>query len=211
MKSNFLSKNYVGQCQYIVILGTAQYDGVPSRILAARCDHGVELAHFLPQAQVISVGGNLPGDRFTEAGVIKDYLLNRNISANRIQAIETGSDTRGSLQAIDGRVPDIRKNRPQVVIVTDPTHRLRTWLLARQLGWKIRISPTPGCPTVFPRPSWWHSIAHEFGGLVVLAVGAIAGHRQAERVREILHRIEGRLRPTRKARHEFLRSQRKKS
>ena len=50
--------------KYVVVLGTAQYDGRPSRILAGRLRHAGELAisRGLP---VITVGGQLPGDRFT--------------------------------------------------------------------------------------------------------------------------------------------------
>ena len=72
--------------KYVIVLGAAQYDGRPSRILAGRVRYAAEhaAAHNLP---IITVGGNLPGDRFTEAGVAKRLLENTTLD---VTALEEG-------------------------------------------------------------------------------------------------------------------------
>lgn len=53
----------------IIVLGAAQYDGRPSRILSARLEEAVDAHALYPQIPIVTVGGKLPGDRFTEAEV----------------------------------------------------------------------------------------------------------------------------------------------
>jgi vancomycin permeability regulator SanA len=51
----------------IIVLGAAQFDGRPSKILAARLDHAIDLYRRGIAPFVVVTGGNQPGDRFTEA------------------------------------------------------------------------------------------------------------------------------------------------
>ena len=61
----------------LLILGTAQYNGVPSRQFAARLDHAAEI--WQPGQRVFTCGGKLPGDAFTEAAVGKRYLIEHGV------------------------------------------------------------------------------------------------------------------------------------
>ena len=61
----------------IIVLGAAQYDGHPSRILSARLEEAVDAHALYPQIPIVTVGGKLPGDRFTEAEVGQSYLSER--------------------------------------------------------------------------------------------------------------------------------------
>src|SRR5436309_6891746 len=65
--------------QAIVVFGTAQYNGVPSPVLAARLDHAVDLYRRKLAPVIVVTGGNQPGDRFTEASASADYLLKRGV------------------------------------------------------------------------------------------------------------------------------------
>lgn len=51
----------------IVVMGAAQYDGRPSPQLAARLDHALDLYERGLAPMVVTTGGKLPTDRFTEA------------------------------------------------------------------------------------------------------------------------------------------------
>ena len=84
--------------KYAIVLGTAQYDGRPSRILVGRLRHAGELA-MAEGLEVITVGGKLPGDRFTEAGVGRTYLR-EHFPHLTVHAVEEGMDTRSSLSAV---------------------------------------------------------------------------------------------------------------
>lgn len=183
-----------------VVLGTAQYDGRPSRQFAARLDHAVLLweegrvEHFYP------VGGNLPGDRFTEAEVGRTYLIDHGVPAERVSAVGRGNDTRGSFCALLDEYPDLGPT----LVVTDPHHSLRAERIARELGIDAYASPTQTSPSRFPRPSWWLTLSHELGGLAVVDASLVVGRDKAEELESTLRRIQSALRPSRKARHQQL-------
>lgn len=186
----------------ITVLGTAQYDGRPSRQLRARLDHARDLAHRFPHAPIYTLGGSLPGDRFTEAGVGADYLTRTGVAGARITAVAEGSDTFGSVRAL------VEKHDPApgiVLLVTDPHHALRAEKISRRAGLTARAAPTPYCPARFPRKAWWLTLSHEIGGMVVHDVGVLAGDRVADKVETVLRGVEGLLRPSRRQRHDHLR------
>lgn len=181
--------------KYVIVLGAAQYDGRPSRILAGRVRYAAEYAtaHNLP---IITVGGNLPGDRFTEAGVARAMLADVPLN---VTALPEGLDTRSSLAAARDKL-----NVTDAVIVTDPLHRLRTFLIARQEGITATVLGTPYYPS--PRFSipWWRYLAHEVGGLIYLGLRTVVGEKRSAGLRTAFYRIERIIRPNQALRHRVI-------
>lgn len=181
--------------KYVIVLGAAQYSGRPSRILSGRVRFAAEYAaaHDLP---IITVGGNLPGDRFTEAGVAKRMLADEPL---HVTALEEGLDTRSELAAARDEL-GVR----EAVIITDPLHRLRTFLIARQEGITATVMGTPYYPS--PRFSipWWRYLAHETGGLAYLGLRTLLGEKRSEGVRAAFYRIERLIRPNQALRHRVI-------
>ena len=73
-----------GPVDAIVVMGAAQYDGRPSPQLAARLDHVVELWPTGVAPLVVVTGGNIPGDRFTEAeasGILDHFIKGGQVTA----------------------------------------------------------------------------------------------------------------------------------
>jgi hypothetical protein len=68
----------------IIVMGAAQYDGRPSPQLAARLDHVVTLWGEGVAPLVVVTGGNIPGDRFTEAEASASYLVERRVPESAI-------------------------------------------------------------------------------------------------------------------------------
>ncbi len=196
MRTTIPPRRYGGKAvKYVIVLGAAQYDGRPSRILAGRvrCAAEYATAHNLP---IITVGGNLPGDRFTEAGVAKQMLSDVPLN---VQALEEGMDTRSSLAAAREKL-----GVTEAVIITDPLHRLRTFLIARQEGIKATVLGTPYYPS--PRFSipWWRYLAHETGGLIYLALRTAVGEERSAGLRRAFYRIERIIRPNQALRHRVI-------
>lgn len=185
------------EVQAIIVLGAAQYDGRPSRILQARLEEARRIAVAIPGVPIVTVGGKLPGDRFTEAEVGAKYLSGH----TAVMPVPEGNDTVESLRAIRRR-----HGFERVIIVTDPLHRLRAWLIARDEGFVARVVGAAGYPTPTFAPPWWRYLAHELGGLVVFGARKVLGEELAEHLRSGLHRIEALIRPTRRARHEEIRN-----
>lgn len=187
----------------IVVLGTVQYDGRPSRHFAARLRHAAELWHEHGTQRVYTLGGRLPGDRFTEAEVGRCQLIEAGVDAALITASATGNDTDSSFAALD---PD---QLGRTLVVTDPTHSYRAVRIARRRGVDAHPSPTPHTPGRVASRRFLRAVLHECGGIVVADVSTLVGAHAADRVEDVLRSLQARFRPSRRARHEQLRRLRK--
>ena len=129
-----------GPVDAIVVMGAAQYDGRPSPQLAARLDHVVELWPQGIAPLVVVTGGNIPGDRFTEAEASATYLVERGVPEEALLLENDGSNSYESLEA--RRRPARGRGLDEVLIVTDPYHALRSRLIAEEVGLDASVSST---------------------------------------------------------------------
>ncbi len=148
----------------IVVLGAAQYDGTPSSVFEARLDQAYYLFSKGVAPLVVTVGGKQVGDNYTEAASGKNYLADRGIPADRIIAVQTGSDTLQSVEAVAARLHE--QGLSSAVLVSDPWHSLRTRTMARDAGLSAWTAPTRTGPSVYTRESQLHGIARETGALL---------------------------------------------
>ncbi|AMN70397.1 YdcF family protein [Corynebacterium pseudotuberculosis] len=204
LRGRIRPKNKRGCFGSIVVLGTAQYDGVPSRQFAARLRWAADQWQTARVQKVITVGGKLPGDRFTEAQVGREYLLKAHVDSDLVLEVPHGNDTWSSLNAVKEVVTE------PVLIVTDPNHALRSELIARLQGIKAVASSTPYSPTRFPSKAWWLTFLHEHGGLLVVAVSALYGRSAAVGLETKLRDLQAAVRPSRAPRIRFLKETRKR-
>ncbi len=174
----------------VALLGTTQYDGRPSPVLQARIDHAADIAGAHPGLRVVTLGGNLPGDRYTEAGVAAEYL--RRAGVDEPEALPVGNSTWESLEALP---PGERW-----VIVTTSLHATRTESIARQVGLDARVSGAPDARIRFPRRGWWVLLRHELGGLLVADVSATIGRGPADKLEALLRRVQVLFKPSDQAR-----------
>lgn len=128
----------------IVVLGASQFDGTPSPVLANRLDHAAELLVARVAPMVVTVGGKLPGDRFTEAASGRQYLIAGGISPDRVRALGEGSDTWSSLQAVARLMK--RQGWDKITVVSDPAHVTRAQQMSQSLGLQAWVSPTTSGP-----------------------------------------------------------------
>jgi uncharacterized SAM-binding protein YcdF (DUF218 family) len=148
----------------IVVLGAAQYNGTPSSVFQARLEQATELFGKGVAPLVITVGGKRVGDNYTEAAAGKIYLQDQGVPGDRILAVETGSDTRRSIEAVAMAMR--ARDLSSVVLVSDPWHSLRTRTMARDAGLRAWTAPTRTGPAVYTRESQLHGIARETGALL---------------------------------------------
>jgi uncharacterized SAM-binding protein YcdF (DUF218 family) len=147
----------------IVVLGASQYDGRPSAVFAARLDHALELYQAGVAPRVVTVGGALSGDNFTEAGVGASYLRDRGVPDSDLVVVAKGHDTLASLAAA-ASVMDSQGWR-SAVLVTDPWHGLRSRTMARDLGIDAVISPVRDGPSVHGTVTQLRYVAREAAAL----------------------------------------------
>jgi vancomycin permeability regulator SanA len=147
----------------IIVLGAAQYNGVPSPTLRWRLQHALNLYRDGVAPAIVTVGGKAPGDNYTEAGSGRTWLIRKGgVPASKVFAVPVGRDTLESMQAV-GKEFD-RHSWTSAVIVTDPWHGLRSKKMAKDNGIKAAASPTRSGPSVQTRNTQFHYIVRETGG-----------------------------------------------
>lgn len=128
----------------IVVLGAAQFDGTPSPVLRNRLDHAKGLQEAGVAPTIITVGGNQPGDRFTEGGAGRDYLLSVGADPSSVIAVEEGRDTLASMQGVAREMS--QRGWHSATIVSDPAHMARSIEIGQRLGIAAQGNPTESGP-----------------------------------------------------------------
>jgi uncharacterized SAM-binding protein YcdF (DUF218 family) len=143
----------------IVVLGSAQYNGVPSSIFEARLEHALRLYSDGVAPVIVTVGGKAAGDQFTEAEAGRDYLADAGVPAESLLAVPEGVDTLESMRSV-ARVFD-EQGWGSAVLVTDPWHAMRTERMAEDAGIESTSSPTRQGPSVYSRTTQARYILRE--------------------------------------------------
>jgi uncharacterized SAM-binding protein YcdF (DUF218 family) len=92
------------------------------------------------------------------------YLTDHGIPADRVLAVQTGSDTLESINAVADAMR--ARDLSSLVLVSDPWHSMRTRTMARDAGLDAWTAPTRTGPSVYTRESQFHGIARETAALL---------------------------------------------
>ena len=152
----------------VVVLGAAQYDGEPSSVFAARLRHAEALYEDGLAPRIVTVGGSRAGDAYTEAEAGRRYLIGRGVPASAVIAVGEGSDTLGSLRAVDARAQ--QDGWDSALVVSDPWHSLRARTMARDSGLQAWTSPTRSGPVVQTRETQARYIVRETAALLYYTI-----------------------------------------
>jgi uncharacterized SAM-binding protein YcdF (DUF218 family) len=155
------------QAGAIVVMGAAQYDGVPSPDLAARLDQAEILWRQHDATDIMVTGYKEAGDQFTEAQASDRYLIAAGIPARDI--FESGGSD--SWENLAQSAPTLKaRGDTTVLIVTDPFHEARSLAIATDVG--LIPYPTPAQHSPITGASTIPYYAKETIGV---AVGRIIG------------------------------------
>ena len=143
----------------LVVLGSAQHDGVPSSIFEARLEHALRLWQNGVAPVVVTVGGKADGDRFTEAEAGSQYLSAAGLPADALLPVPEGVDTLESLRSVSAAFDE--RGWTTAVLVTDPWHAMRTQRMAEDAGIQASTSPTRQGPSVYSRTTQVRYILRE--------------------------------------------------
>ncbi|MEC7715646.1 MAG: YdcF family protein [Actinomycetota bacterium] len=167
------TRDEIKSADAIVVLGAAQWDGIPSPVLKARLDHALDLYAKELAPYIVTTGSKQKGDRYTEAYTGLTYLLERGIPESKIIVIVDGSNTYQSLSATSTAIQGVGLGN-EVLLVSDPYHALRAKEIAREVGLDPLFSPTE-------LDSSFEQLARETIGT---SIGRIIGFRRASTLSE---------------------------
>lgn len=147
----------------IIVLGASQYNGVPSPVFEARLRQAQALYLDGVAPVIVTVGGKQPDDNFTEAAAGRNWLMDVGVPADHVVAVEEGSDTLQSFQAVS-EVYEANEWET-AVLVSDPWHSLRSKVMASDFGIEAGTSPSRSGPAVIERRTQLWYITRETASL----------------------------------------------
>jgi uncharacterized SAM-binding protein YcdF (DUF218 family) len=124
----------------IVVLGAAQYDGVPSPALASRLDHAAELFEQELAPVIVVTGGKQVGDRVTQGMAGFTYLRDAGVPEEALLVEVEGTNTYEELSASANILEDHAMGN-EVILVSSAFHAMRLDGIAREVGLQPRVSP----------------------------------------------------------------------
>ncbi len=143
----------------IVVLGAAQYDGRPSPVLKARLDHGIDLWKRKMGKVLVLTGGQAPGDTTSEAAVGRAYARKRGVPDSVILLEDQGRTSRESMLAVADTLG--KRGIKTAILVSDPFHMLRLWIMGRRFGLTAYTSPTRTSPIAPNSERRWKYVVSE--------------------------------------------------
>jgi uncharacterized SAM-binding protein YcdF (DUF218 family) len=160
--------------QALVVMGAAQYDGVPSPDLVARLQEADSLWKRHLASTIVVTGSKETGDQYTEAQASATWLEQQGVPAAGI--VEVGGDdswTNLSLAAAALHQRGLTK----VLIVTDGFHEDRSLAIASNVGLQAWPSPTTNSPI-----KGWATFPYYAKETVGVALGRIIGYSRLHRL-----------------------------
>ena len=156
----------------IVVMGAAQYNGRPSPVLEARLRHALELYREDVAPTIVVTGGKgRPGDTFSEARAGARWLAQNGVPADDILWEPAGHSSWESLSSTARFLK--RRDKTDVVLVSDPFHSARVAAIAEELGLAASVSPTRTSPISGSR-----ELNHMARETLAMAAGRVIGFRQ---------------------------------
>jgi uncharacterized SAM-binding protein YcdF (DUF218 family) len=151
----------------IVVMGAAQYNGVPSPDLASRLDEAEILWRQHYADEIMVTGSKQPGDLFTEAQASARYLIAAGIPSDEILQAG-GNDTWESLSQAAPKL--LARGDRTVLMVTDPFHEDRSMAIASSLDLIPYPTPTHTSPI-----TGFSTVPYYAKEIIGVALGRIIG------------------------------------
>lgn len=159
--------------QAIVVMGAAQYNGLPSPDLTARLVDALSLYRDRVAPLVVTTGSKERGDAYTEAQASRSWLVTRGVPAGAV--VEAGGND--SWANLAGAASLLRRRGVKtVVIATDGFHEHRCLAIATDVG----LVPHPAPATTSPIAGW-STVPYFAKETVAVAVGRIIGYSHLHR------------------------------
>jgi uncharacterized SAM-binding protein YcdF (DUF218 family) len=146
----------------IVVLGAAQYNGRPSKVLRARLDHAYDLYKQGYAKHIITTGGYGPDPNFSEAHAAMQYLVDeKGMDPADIMTEQASLTTRDSVRSASLLMKSKAWNT--VLVVSDGFHLFRVRKMFEDEGLVAYTSPAPTSPIeISASKRFWYSLREVF-------------------------------------------------
>ena len=124
------------QADTAVVMGAAQYNGVPSPAFQRRLDRALELYQTGCVVSIHVTGGKATGDAYSEGASGVSYLHDQGVPLSALS-----SETRSTTSYENLLLSEPLLETQMITIVTDDLHAFRSHQLAKRLGYKAEPAP----------------------------------------------------------------------
>ena len=136
----------------LVVLGCKVKNGAPSLMLRRRLDTAFEYLSQNESANAVVSGGQGDDEIISEAQCMKDYLVSKGISENRIFMEDKSVSTQQNL-SYSREIIGKNNLSDNITIVTDGFHQYRAGMFAKKQG--IETYSISGYTTWWLVPTYW--------------------------------------------------------
>jgi uncharacterized SAM-binding protein YcdF (DUF218 family) len=148
----------------IVVLGAAQYNGVPSQVFEAQLAKAKTLYDEGVAKTIVTSGGKKTLENYTEAAAGALWLQHAGVPPSATIAVGQDNDTLRSLRAVSDELH--MRGWHTAVPVSDPWHSLLAKTMAEGVGIQAWASSTHHGPIVQTRATEFRYIVRETGALL---------------------------------------------
>jgi uncharacterized SAM-binding protein YcdF (DUF218 family) len=154
------------QSDAAIVLGAAQYNGLPSYVLQERLDHAFNLYNDDVVNRIFVTGGGAEGEDDTEGNAGFQHLRGRGVPEDDITLIPEGTNSWQQLSASAAQIQVLRLD--SVLLVSDGYHNYRLLDIADELGLVAYVSPSAVDSTVM----------NTLRESAAVSIGRITGYRR---------------------------------
>jgi uncharacterized SAM-binding protein YcdF (DUF218 family) len=156
----------------IMVMGAAQYNGVPSPDLAARLNEALKLFDNKDASLIMLTGGKEKGDVYTESEAGTTYLHDRGVPLNDI--LQAGGNT--TYQNVADAAPELlARHATTVLVTTDPFHEDRSMAIVSSFD----LTPSP-TPTQDSPIRGWSTVPYFLKEAAGVGLGRVIGYNHLE-------------------------------
>lgn len=130
----FSFDNNIDDADYLIVLGHKLNNDKPSEVLIHRLNKTIEYVNKNINTNIVLSGGITSKNSVSEAYIMKEYLINHDISEDRLfledKSIDTVENIKNCLNYID--------KKSKVVIISSNYHIVRARMICRLLGLDVK-------------------------------------------------------------------------
>lgn len=145
--------NHPAQPNMVVVLGCQLWGEDPSPMLQKRLDKAYELLEQYPDIPVVVTGGQGDDEVISEGEAMKNYLLKRGISEDRIIVEDKSTSTYENIRNAF-EITDAMGLSRDITIVSSDYHLYRAGLMAKTLGAGV-VTSYPSRTDLRLLPTYW--------------------------------------------------------
>lgn len=129
------------ECDAVIVLGAAMYNGEVSPVFRERINHGIWLYENGFADYIIFTGGFPKGGTMSESRAAMEYALEKGVPEEAIFIEELSTITEENMLYAEKIMEE--NSFETAIIVSDPLHMRRAMLMAKDYGITAYPSPTP--------------------------------------------------------------------